>query len=60
LIGHPLEDNKVFGTVHIGFGDNSRYGGKIKCAYHAHGVIQKPTVYIDGKILIDNGKLMLD
>lgn len=55
LIGHPLEDNKVYGTVHIGFGDNSRYGGRIKCGYHAYGVILKPTVFVDGEIIVENG-----
>ncbi|MGC9060790.1 MAG: aminopeptidase [Thermoplasmata archaeon] len=60
LIGHPLEDNKVLGTVHIGFGDNSRFGGKIRCGYQAHGVILKPTLYIDGKAIIENGKILLD
>ncbi|MEM3444554.1 MAG: aminopeptidase [Thermoplasmata archaeon] len=60
LIGHPLEDNKVYGTVHIGFGDNSRYGGKIKCGYHAHGVILKPTIFADGEVVVENGVIKLE
>jgi len=60
LLGHPLEDNKVLGTVHIGFGDNSRYGGKVKCAYHAHGVILKPTVFVDGIAVVENGKILIE
>ncbi|MEM3396546.1 MAG: aminopeptidase [Thermoplasmata archaeon] len=60
LMGHPLEDNKVYGTVHIGFGDNSRYGGKIKCGYHAHGVILKPTVFVDGEIVVENGEIKVE
>ncbi|MCX8174069.1 MAG: aminopeptidase [Thermoplasmata archaeon] len=60
LMGHPLEDNKVYGTVHIGFGDNSRYGGKIKCSYHAHGVILKPSVYVDNVLVVENGNILVE
>jgi len=57
--GIILEDEKVFGTVHLALGDNSSYpGGKIKAPVHLDGVISKPTVFADGKKIIKDGKLI--
>ncbi len=58
LIG-KLEDEKVFGTCHIALGDNSTFGGKVKAGIHLDGIILKPTVKLDGKILMQNGRLKL-
>jgi len=33
-------------------------GGKVNVPLHMDGVILNPTVIIDGKILIDDGKLI--
>jgi leucyl aminopeptidase (aminopeptidase T) len=57
LIGNVLEDEKVLGTCHIALGDNSTFGGKVKAGFHVDGIILKPTVKFDGKILMDEGKL---
>ncbi len=56
LIG-KLEDEKVLGTCHIALGDNSTFGGKVKAGVHLDGIILKPTVKLDGKILMKDGKL---
>ncbi|UCH89448.1 MAG: aminopeptidase [Thermoplasmata archaeon] len=57
LIGNILEDEKILGTVHIGFGDNSTFGGKVQCGIYISGVVTKPTLTIDNKVIIENGEL---
>ncbi len=59
LSGVLLEDEKVLGTIHIVLGNNKSMGGDIDVPIHLDGVVKKPTIYIDGKILMKNGKLML-
>lgn len=55
LIGNVLEDEKVYGTVHIAFGDNSTFGGNVKAGIHLDGVITKPTLYLDEALVMDRG-----
>ena len=59
LIGNVLEDEKVLGTCHIALGDHSTFGGKVKAGVHVDGIFTKPTVRLDGKILMENGRLMV-
>ncbi|KAF5422142.1 MAG: Leucyl aminopeptidase (aminopeptidase T) [Candidatus Methanomarinus sp.] len=51
LIGNILEDEKVAGTVHIALGDNSTFGGDVIAGIHLDGIITKPSVFVDGKLL---------
>ncbi len=39
-----LEAEKIYGTIHFAFGDNSSFGGKIKTNFHEDYLIEKPTV----------------
>ncbi len=57
LSGILLEDEKVMGTVHIALGNNISMGGTVNVPIHLDGVIKKPTVYLDNKIIMDNGIL---
>jgi len=59
IVGNILEDEKVFGTVHIAFGDNSTIGGKTKAGIHLDGIIKEPTVYVDGEKIIEKGKWLI-
>lgn len=59
LSGILLEDEKVLGTVHIALGNNISMGGKVNIPLHVDGVIKKPTVYLDGKLLMKDGKLLI-
>ncbi len=59
LSGILLEDEKVLGTVHIALGNNISMGGNVNVPIHVDGVILKPTVYFDGKLIMKNGKLLI-
>jgi len=59
IIGNILEDQKALGTVHFGFGDNSTFGGEVKCDIHVDGMVLKPDVEIDGIQIIKQGDLVL-
>ena len=56
IVGNVLEDEKVYGTVHIALGDNSTIGGKTVAGIHLDCVLSKPTLKVDGKELIIDGK----
>lgn len=55
LCGIILEDEKVYGTVHVAFGTNTSFGGTVKANCHLDGIILKPDVYLDGKLMIKQG-----
>ena len=59
LSGLLLEDEKVMGTIHIALGDNKTMGGKVNVPIHLDGVVKKPTVYFDGKMVMRDGKLLI-
>lgn len=59
LSGVILEDEKVYGTVHIAFGTNTSFGGVNKAECHMDGIILKPTLYLDGKKVIDKGEYLV-
>lgn len=59
LIGNVLEDEKVLGTCHIALGDNSTFGGRVRAGIHIDGIFQKPTVKLDGKIMMKDGRLKI-
>jgi leucyl aminopeptidase (aminopeptidase T) len=61
LIGNALQDEKVLGTVHFAFGDNTSYVGKEDersnpCNIHWDAVCEEPTVWFDGIKVLDKGK----
>jgi leucyl aminopeptidase (aminopeptidase T) len=59
LSGILLEDEKVMGTVHLALGNNITMGGSVNVPIHVDGVIKRPTVYLDGKLLMKSGKLLI-
>ena len=52
-----FEDEKVLGTIHLGFG-RLPSGSKIPEVF-ARGILQAPTVTIDGKKIIEEGKVLV-
>ncbi len=60
ITGQILEDEKVMGTVHIALGNNLSMGGTCKVGIHVDGVFTAPTVYAGDRLLMQDGKLLLD
>ncbi|MFH0874842.1 MAG: aminopeptidase [archaeon] len=58
LTGNILEDEKIYGTCHIAFGNNKSYGGNVDVAMHQDAIIKSPTIYFDGKKIMLNGELL--
>lgn len=55
LQGVILEDEKVYGTVHVAFGTNTSFGGVTKAACHMDGVVRRPDLYLDEMPVILSG-----
>ncbi len=55
ITGEVLEDEKVLGTIHIAFGNNFAFGGKVAVPIHLDGVIKSPTLYLDGRLIMKDG-----
>lgn len=59
ICGEILEDEKVLGTIHFAFGNNLSFGGTNDVQFHVDGLVSKPTVYFDDKIIMEDGKLLV-
>lgn len=59
IVGNVLEDEKVYGTVHIALGDNSTVGGRVRAGVHLDGLIKGPTLVIDDREIIKDGIWMI-
>ena len=55
--GYILEDEKVLSTVHIALGNNAGMGGTVNVPIHLDGLIRNATLYVDGELIMDKGKL---
>jgi leucyl aminopeptidase (aminopeptidase T) len=58
LCGMILEDEKVYGTIHIAFGNNVSMGGNINVKSHIDGLVIEPDVYADDVLIMQKGKLV--
>jgi len=60
IIGVVLEDEKVLGTAHLAIGNNtSMTGGTTYSEIHLDGVFTKPTIWLDGKLFMEKGKILI-
>jgi leucyl aminopeptidase (aminopeptidase T) len=59
VIGNILEDEKAWKTCHFALGRNTGFGGKNDIVFHKDGIILNPTIIVDGKTLMKNGKLKI-
>jgi len=61
-IGSNLEDKEVYGSVHIAIGSGVHYPPYYTAKYHSKthidGLMLKPTVFVDGKKLVDKGEIV--
>ncbi len=53
------EDEKVFGTAHISIGQNQVTKVHSKIIQEIKGIILKPTISIDDKLIIENGNILV-
>jgi leucyl aminopeptidase (aminopeptidase T) len=56
LSGSICEDEKVAGTAHIAFGTNASFGGTNVSTVHIDGVMLQPTVELDGRPVMRDGR----
>lgn len=59
IIGDSLNDEKVWGTVHISLGDNMNYGGRVDSDLHLDCILTGATLYLDDVLIVDNGKIVV-
>lgn len=59
ITGMVLEDEKVAGTVHVALGNNVGMGGTVDVPIHVDGVLRRPTLTIDGQVIVDAGRLVV-
>jgi leucyl aminopeptidase (aminopeptidase T) len=59
MTGIMLDDEGVFGSVHIGIGSNLTLGGNIKAAIHYDLLMWKATIELDGKVILEKGDLKI-
>jgi len=57
IVGKVLEDEKVLDTVHFAIGFN--YDQDALALIHSDGIVKDPTVTVDGKPLMNKGKLQI-
>lgn len=55
ITGVVLEDEKVYGTIHIAFGSNHTFGGVVEAGVHVDLVVKDPDVYIDDVKVMEKG-----
>jgi leucyl aminopeptidase (aminopeptidase T) len=60
LTGKILEDEKILGTVHVAFGNNASMGGTVDIPFHVDGIILKPTLGLDGEVILRDGKPLFE
>ncbi len=59
LTGVWAQDHGAFGTVHIGIGTSANLGGVTKAAAHFDGMMNLPTLRLDGKVILEHGRLTI-
>lgn len=57
LTGAMLFDEKSAGTIHVALGSNTQMGGQVDSAIHCDMVIRRPTLLIDGKVVVARGQI---
>lgn len=58
ITGVVLEDEKVYGTIHVAFGSNNTFGGVVAAGVHIDCVVGRPDVYLDDRLIMKNGELV--
>lgn len=56
IMGSPLVDEKIFGTIHVACGNNLFMGGQQGGNMHYDMIVNAPTVFLDDECIIMEGK----
>ncbi|MBB6283613.1 aminopeptidase [Geobacillus subterraneus] len=59
LSGKLIEDERILGAFHFGVGKSLNLGGTVDAPFHTDGMILKPNVYIDGRLVVEDGKILI-
>ena len=57
LTGVTLEDEKIYGTIHIAFGSNDTFGGTVAAGVHLDSVVLEPELYLDDRLVVGQGRV---
>lgn len=60
ITGNVLEDEKVLGTAHVAFGASAGIGGDVAVPVHLDVVVLRPTVRVEGTLVVDRGRFTLE
>ncbi len=60
LTGVILEDEKIYGTIHVAFGTNVSFGGENLATCHLDGIVLKPTLYLDEILVMKDGEVVIE
>lgn len=60
LTGNMLEDEGVFGVVHIGIGTNITLGGTLKASCHYDLLMRGADLSVDGETILEGGNVARD
>ena len=60
FIGLMLEDEGVYGSVHIGIGTNITLGGTVKAACHYDLIMTGATIVADGRTVLKDGEVCVE
>jgi leucyl aminopeptidase (aminopeptidase T) len=52
------EAKKAWGTAHIGIGDSQSVGGDVEGPLHFDLIFVQPTVTVDGRVVVQDGKIV--
>ena len=58
MTGNIIEDEKALGTIHLAFGTSAGIGGVNRSSVHIDGLVLRPSVWLDGRLLMEDGNLV--
>ncbi len=59
VTGTIIEDEGCYGTGHFALGDNSHFGGHTEASLHLDMVYWRPSIWLDGEVLMEEGVLTM-
>lgn len=59
FMGFMLEDEGVYGSAHIGIGTSITLGGVVKASCHYDLIMRDATIEADGKLLMNEGNVLV-